>query len=203
MKLLTKKTGVLAGWLLAMTIASVTEAMAQSLLTADQRENLRVCIRITEEMRNDPEIVCPIMLVESSAVLDEKSLVGDMQLSPFKRSYGIMQVRLPTLKLIIKKLGLTKYRSVPDEILLSKLMFDKEFGIKAANWYITWLKRRGYGKKYMYAVAYNSGVYRKSNVSYKKRYMDALRTFRRFVREENTGNVSEIVLSSSDSRGDR
>lgn len=171
-------------------------------LDAEQRANLRLCYEITVSMGNDPDIVCPIMLVESSARLTNKSIVGDMQISPFKRSYGIMQVRFPTLKLLIRRLRLSEYRNVPDEVLLAKLMFDREFSVKAANWYISWLKKtRRYGKNYMYAVAYNSGIYKKSNVSYKRRYLDSLNVWRKFKKRLlERKEEPEIILLSNEER---
>lgn len=139
------------------------------LFDSKQKSNLKICKEVSTKLGNDPHLVCAIMLNESSARLDEKIYVGDRFLKPFNRSYGIMQVRFSTMKDMIKRFKLKKYLKLPDEILLSKLMFDKVFNIEIANYYIKYLSKK-YRVPYKIAVAYNSGHYTPKNRRYKRNF---------------------------------
>jgi len=148
-----------------------------------QIENLKQCIAISKLFNNNPELVCTIMLNETSAGENLKYGVGDRFLRPFDRSYGVMQVRFRTCKFLINKLNIKFLKKLPDEKILVFLMEDNKFNIAIANMYISYLKKKYKGDEKKIVIAYNSGYYNHKNKKYWKRFLKNKRIFQEFLRK--------------------
>ncbi|MEA3452206.1 MAG: transglycosylase SLT domain-containing protein, partial [Bacteroidota bacterium] len=102
------------------------------------------------------ETIMGILLTESEA--GKASVIGDIFLKPFTRSYGAMQVRLPTAKLVIRS-GYINFDK-EDEYLLIKMITDTEFNIALGTAYFKNMLDRFEGKENQWmksVIAYNSG----------------------------------------------
>ena len=142
---------------------------AQTKLNQDQINNLAKCFEISSILKNNPYDVCAIMLNETSA---KTHYVGDKFLKKFHRSYGIMQVRLSTAKFLINYYNLKEFKNFSDEIILSKLIFDKNFNILMANLFFKYLYNKYNHNLEKTVIAYNSGYYDPKNISYYKRFLE-------------------------------
>lgn len=104
-------------------------------LTEYQKKVLKICEKYGK-LIGYPETLMAIAFNESTA--GKASPVQDMFLKPFTRSYGIMNVRLPTAKEVIKN-GYVNFNET-DEYLLIKLIQDPEFNIAVAAGYLKYIK---------------------------------------------------------------
>lgn len=121
-----------------------------------QKQILKICEKYGK-LIDYPETLMAIAFNESTA--GKASPVQDVFLKPFTRSYGIMNVRLPTAKLVIEK-GYVNFEDT-DEYLLIKLIQDPEFNIAVAAGYLKYIQDN-FTKKSKdpwldMVIAYNAG----------------------------------------------
>ncbi len=161
---------------------------ATSIFNTEQEKTL-LKAKIWGEYVGYPETIQSIILTESSAnVLNTKYLVGDNRLGFGKRSYGIMQIKLSTAKFVIRYYGLHWYRDLPEEVLIAKLLVEKDFNLQIGALYFKYLIKRFKSWKHA-VVAYNRGpgwVSRNRHKVNNHRYLTKVRyQLVRFVRPFN------------------
>lgn len=100
-----------------------------------------------------PKIMMGIMNTESAAINEP---VGDVVNAPFKRSYGIMQVKLGTYYWM-KGTGYLYGENLLEEEILHKLMYNKSFNVYSATSYYKYLVDKC-GNVKSAIIAYNTGL---------------------------------------------
>jgi len=130
---------------------------------------------------NYPKVMMALMKTESDAI---NVPIGDKGNSPFKRSYGIMQIKIGTYYWMLNA-GYLYRENLLDEEVLHKLMYNKSFNIYAATSYYRFLldKCNDYTEA---IVAYNTGycVPPKSKpkvIKAGKRYLNKVNKFLKFI----------------------
>lgn len=101
---------------------------------------------------NSPKVMMAIMNTETAAT---NTPVGDVVNAPFKRSYGLMQVKLGTYYWM-KGAGYLYGENLLDEEILHKLMYNKSFNVYAATSYYKFLLDKC-GSVSAAIIAYNTG----------------------------------------------
>lgn len=132
---------------------------------------------------NYQKVMMAIMKTESDAI---NSPVGDRVNKPFKRSYGIMQVKIGTYYWM-KNAGYLYGENLIEEEILHKLMYNKSLNIYAATSYYKYLLDRC--KDYSKAIiAYNRGSCNpkgEKNIKAGQRYLKKVMKFLRFTNKYN------------------
>jgi len=151
--------------------------------TKEQIDNLKECVEISRLFNNSPSLVCSIMLNETAAGRKMNSNVGDRFLRPFKRSYGLMQIRLTTAEDMINRFHLDFLKKIPAEEILVYLMEDKKFNIAMANVFISYLKKKYHGNIKKIVIAYNRGHFSELGENYYRRFLENRKLFLEFERK--------------------
>jgi len=121
-------------------------------LTEYQKKVLKICEKYGK-LIGMQETLMAIAFSESNAGMAYP--VQDMFLKPFTRSYGIMNVRLPTAKIVIAE-GYVNFDQT-DEYLLIKLIQDPEFNIAVAAGYLKLIQDKHFKNIEDIILAYNAG----------------------------------------------
>ena len=100
-----------------------------------------------------PKIMMGIMNTESSGINEP---IGDVVNAPFKRSYGLMQVKLGTYYWM-QNAGYLYGENLLEEEILHKLMYNKSFNVYAATSYYKYLIDKC-GNVKSAIIAYNTGT---------------------------------------------
>ena len=107
-----------------------------------------------------PQLLQGIILQESHAGELPAYKVGDVQLPPNRRSYGVSQIKLETARGVLKRYPdmwvQFSFQTHTDEEIIAKLIDNDEFNIAVASKYALILQTMGY-KGSGIAVAYNKG----------------------------------------------
>lgn len=122
-------------------------------------KNLILAYQIGKEVLGNPETLQAIMMQESKGV---GGLVGNKSAPPSKRSYGLMQVQIPTARSVLRGAGEVMTRYFPDRSLKSVkdgeiehlLLKNDEANIRIAAYH------------YKMDIAFNHGNWDKSVASY-------------------------------------
>ena len=118
-----------------------------------------------------PQILQGIILQESHAGELPAYKVGDLQLPPNKRSYGVSQIKLEAARAVLKRYPdlweQFSFQTRTDEEIIAKLIENDEFNIAVASKYLLVLRLSGYNSPHMMAVAYNKGPGGAIGVDYK------------------------------------
>lgn len=83
--------------------------------------------------------------------------IGDHQLAPGNRSYGVMQIRVPTVHHVLQHTPNIGYSFDSDEEIRQRLINDPRFSMEIAKAHLLWLKSQGLSWREM-VTAYNAGL---------------------------------------------
>lgn len=134
------------------------------------------------------KVMMAIMYIESSA---KNIPIGDRVNAPFKRSYGIMQVKIGTYYWMFNK-GYLYGENLLEEEILHKLMYNKSFNVYAATSYYKFLL--DYCGNYTDAiVAYNRGSCKPTKESDIKAGENYLRKVNKFLKFINQYNFDDFI----------
>lgn len=145
----------------------------------EQLDNYELSYRYGK-LIDEHKIIMGIMYAESNG---RNITIGDRVNSPFKRSYGIMQVKLGTYEWMRNNGELMREDLLEEEILY-KLMYNKAFNVYTASSFYNYLVKKC-GSKKMAVIAYNTGLCNPKGGSkeYKKgqQYFKIVNEFIKFI----------------------